>query len=263
MKIPNLTIEQAKDYIASGRCPFCESPKTFKCLSNHTCPKHGISASKLREMFGLNLGTSTCIPELAQIRSENIKKIPLGILKERMNGAGWNKGKKMEYPRLELLENRKRYAKTEEHISFFKGLMAEVPHEVRVAISSNQSTERRRKTSLRNSQMAEKLRNSIGEDKYKERMSKISLQQSPEVRAKATRAMQKAHKEKMKDPEYKKRWMNSQKLSRRGWMKIPYEKHSEIIKAYNDGKSQKELAQECGVSKSLISLIILGKIKGG
>mgnify|MGYP001588210353 CR=1 FL=1 len=253
-----LSIDEVKEYISRGQCPFCKSPKVYKCLSNHTCPKHGISASKLREMFGLNITTSTCTSELSQIRSENRKKLPLEIrIKNLKEFWGCNRGEKGEYPRQELLENRRKYARTEKHISIFKDRMSKVSHEIRSAISSNRSPEVRKIISLKSSQRAKELKDMMGEIAYKERMRKMSSQQPYKDKVKGCKAMREALKEKWGDPEFKKNWMKQQRLSRKKWMKLPYEKVSQVIEQYNKGKSQKELAKEYKVSKSRISQIII------
>jgi len=66
--------DELRDFIRQQRCPFCNSKKTFIMLAGHVWQAHGISAYELREMAGLNRGTSICDPDFSLERAELMRR---------------------------------------------------------------------------------------------------------------------------------------------------------------------------------------------
>lgn len=67
------TSDILNEYIEACQCPWCNDGRKWRSLAAHCSHFHSISAAELREMAGLNRGTSICDPELHVMRREQMK----------------------------------------------------------------------------------------------------------------------------------------------------------------------------------------------
>ena len=137
------TTTRLRDFIFAGQCPICLNGKSYRCLANHTQPKHNISGFQLREMAGLNITTSICDPSYSALRSD-IQKGIKNLAFERFDRHQLGKKRANTWGREEARATRLAVARSPEHIAVFKEAMSKVD---RKAVAQATPIETRRERS--------------------------------------------------------------------------------------------------------------------
>jgi hypothetical protein len=249
--------KKLRRYISAGQCPWCKSGITFKILALHTYLIHGISGYELRALAGLNRSTSICDPaHSAKLSMLQKLKLETGKNPNFMNYDRSQIASLRERGlRSEGQENWSAIARTPERRRVFKQAMAKVNRkEVASRVPKEVRQERAKKAGLA-------LAKQRGPEGVKLAMAHAREFRTPEsehIRAEhATATMNEKYRS---DPEWCERWRARSKEGGRRRRKLSDSDRIAVIEKHNEGRPQTEIATEYGVSRSLIWLIVHGRI---
>jgi len=245
-------------YITVGQCPWCERKKSFKVLALHTYQVHGISGYELRELAGLNRGTSICDPDYsAKLSVLQRAKLEAG---KNLNFTAYNRGQIASFRekglRPEGQKNWRTVARTSKRQQVFKKAMAKVDRkEVALQVPAEVRQEIARKGGLA-------LANQRGPKGVKLAMAHAREFITPEVkRIQTEHAATTMNKKYRSDPEWCERWRARLKEGNQRRKKLSDSDRVAVVEKHDEGMPQAKIAAEYSVSSSLIWLVVHGRVR--
>lgn len=261
--------------IGRGQCPFCDSKRRFIVLAVHTVKAHGVSGYELREMAGLNRGTSICdsghsrrcsLRQKAIIEEHGQDSLEIGRQRDRSQDD--------HVLRPEGRETRMKIAESPEHKQRFTALMVNVPHEKRSAAASGVTEAANTDRTERILRAAKAYRERVGETGIKEAgkraydtwVERWQEQQREGVNRKIVASPEDVHKRAARksveivgalrhDPEWRTQWyLNILRgtIHREANRKIPIQQYRPILERLAGGETQDAIAKDHGVTREAI-----------
>ncbi len=136
----HLTRNKLRQFIYAGQCPWCNDNRDYIVLARHTYSAHGISAYELREMAGLNRGSSICDPDHSAKMAEIARKRP-PELQRRILKAGRT---------LEVIQRRDHKKRSEGRANHLKWLLSSEKIEQSVKVMHSPEAHAKMKLSAQN-----------------------------------------------------------------------------------------------------------------
>lgn len=269
---------ELKDFIQRQQCPFCDSEKTFIVLAAHVVQAHGISAYELREMAGLNRGTSICDPDYSLERAEQQRRrdpkklraqLAMGHTPEvlarrdskmrpegRAKQLAWLRSSQHLELALNALNTPEARAKSK--------LRAQnrSPEVVKAQTKSVIEANKRWIATHTKEEIAESRRRGYqtwvkraGEQAIGPRFSSMALMVPHDAQVKAAAAAAIAMPIYHTDPEWKARWRRNMEEANRKRAKVSHTHFPEIARRCWSGESPTKIASDYGISRTWVRKI--------